>query len=78
MYFVAALLSDVIEFKNCNNNSHQITSINTSSINEYQGSHISMTIPLELLKVFENGSIRIVSSVYNNISMIFSDDIGKK
>ena len=70
------LQSEVIDL-NDPNNPLQITAINTSNINGSVGPAISMTIPLELLRIFNDGDgeIRIVSAVYRNISIIFSNEL---
>ena len=78
-HIFSVLQSEVIDLNNPNN-PLQITAINTSSLNGTVVPHISMTIPLELLRVFNDGvgEIRIVSAVYRNISSIFSNGIGLK
>lgn len=57
---------------------NQIVSINTSNINVYEGPKLTISIPLELLKEFAvNGSIRIVSSAFRNITALFFDETEK-
>ncbi len=53
-----------------------ITVINTSSIEGIMGPEITLSLPLELLEQFTDasGSVRIVSSVYRNISSFFLND----
>ena len=49
--------------------------INSSSVFEFEGPAVSVTIPLEILQVFDDdndGSIRIVSTLYSNLSILLS------
>ena len=56
-------------------NSLQITVINTSIISGLQGPQIVMTIPVELInRGNSNGSVRIVSAIYRNVSAFLSYD----
>ena len=46
---------------------------NSSSFKGYKGPAVSVTIPLEILQVFDDdsdGSIRIVSTLYSNVSLL--------
>ena len=48
---------------------------NSSSFEGYEGPAVSVTIPLEILQVFDDyndGSIRIVSTLYSNVSLLLS------
>lgn len=59
----------------------QVTAINTATINEFMTPHVSLTLPIELLKAFDNGDegiVRIVGGVYRNVASLFSDDTGIK
>ena len=48
---------------------------NSSSVDEYVGPAVSVTIPLEILHVFDDdndGSIKIASTLYSNVSLLLS------
>ena len=48
---------------------------NSSSFFESEGPAVSVTIPLEILQVFDDdndGSIRIASTLYSNVSLLLS------
>ena len=49
--------------------------LNSSSYVDFDEPAVSVTIPLEILQVIDDdndGSIRIVSTVYSNVSLLFS------
>ena len=55
--------------------------LNSSSIEGYEGPAVSVTIPLEILQFFDDdndGSIRIASTLYRNISPLLSYDINNR
>ena len=48
---------------------------NSSSNDKFVGPAVSVTIPLEILQSFDynnDGSIRIVSTLYSNVSLLLS------
>ena len=48
---------------------------NSSSYDDFDGTAVSVTIPLEILQVFDDdndGSIRIASTLYSNVSLLLS------
>ena len=58
----------------------QISVINTTKLMKYEGPHVTITIPLPLLRAFDEGDglIRIVSAVYRNVENVFSDELDAK
>lgn len=75
--FFLVLQIEEIDVRNLSN-TNQVVSINTSNINDYGGSELTITIPIELLKDFSvNGSIRIASSAFRNIKALFYDESEK-
>ena len=61
-------------------NMTSITAIDTYDFIGLENPRISLTIPIELLKAFDDGDglIRIISAVYRNVSWVFFNGISEK
>ena len=63
------------------NNLPQMAIIDTSDISGAMEPHISLTIPHKLLKEFnddDNVPIRVASTLYRNVTNLFTDGINSK
>ncbi len=66
--FIIVLYSRVIDVNSIT--SSTVTAINSSDFLSLTGPLITLTIPLELLKAFDDGDgiVRVISAIYRNVT----------
>ena len=73
MILFTVLSSRIVDLNYCCN-PPEIIAIDTSNLKETTGPQVSLSIPLELLRVFDDGEglTRIISALYRNVSGVLS------
>ncbi len=76
--FIIVLYSRVIDVNSIT--SSTVTAINSSDFLSLTGPLITLTIPLELLKAFDDGDgiVRVISAIYRNVTNVYSYQIKER